>query len=330
MTSSSTQARALLDETALARLAGHLGVSRDGIHILPQSLTQNARASYVAIDVVGQSRLLQIGGEPEIGQPLWSDGSNQQYLYAFSPSDDAILRAFAERIDRSFLPRPQRNAPAIAVGNRHPEISLPAAFDAFESILSATGRNLASTVQLSATREMTTDAEIAARDGSNPTAPGHTRVSIRHLYHAGIWAAIRSGYRAGYNAEADHFIVNGSDDAAIAKSVEWVKEAIRHAAGYTKFTTDTSRLFDLRADSRHPSPWTESEIDDLFESRLTPDERSWALSAFSATFECEDRAYRFTDREIKRLAVKFVPQSKTQRRTLRCDRGRQIRRAIRF
>jgi hypothetical protein len=312
MTSSLMQelAAALLNEDALARLARSAGVARDAIQVIPESLTRTSGASYVVIEVAGHSRLLQIGGEPQIGEPIWRDPSSQQYLYAFSSTDDAILSAFVERIDRSFLPRPQRAAPAIAAGNRHPEISLPAVFEAFHEILRDTGRNLASTVQLSATREMTTDAEIAARDGSNPTAPGHTRVSIGHLYHAGLWAAIRSGYREGYNAEADHFIVSGADDAAIARSVEWVKEAIRHAAGYTKFTTDTSRVFDLRADPRHPQPWTEAQIDDLFAASLTPDERGWALSAFSRTFECEGRTYGFSATDIKRLAVKFGPSLK--------------------
>src|SRR6202035_2196973 len=199
------------------------------------------------------------------------------FVYPFASTDHGNIAAFAQRIDRTFLPRPQRAEPAIAAGNRHPEISLPAVFEAYREILAERGLNVASTVQLSATREMTTDDEIARRDGSNPTAPGHTRVSIRHLYHSGLWAAIRSGYRSGYNAEADHFIVSGGNEREIAKSVEWVKEAIRHASGYTKFTTDTSRVFDLRADARHPSPWSSAEIGDLFEKRLTPEERSWIL-----------------------------------------------------
>src|SRR5437867_6026671 len=110
----------------------------------------------------------------------------------FASTDQESIRWFAEKVNRAFLPRPQRALTAIAVGNRHPEISLPAAFRAFREILEKRGLNLASTVQLSATREMTTDDAIAARDGENPTAAGHTRVSIRHLYHAGLWAAIRS------------------------------------------------------------------------------------------------------------------------------------------
>ena len=116
----------------------------------------------------------------------------------FAATDREAIRNFATTIDPSFLPRPQQEQPAVAVGNRHPEVSLPAAFDAFGRILNDTGVNMASTVQLSATREMTIDEAIAARDGEDPTAIGHTRVSIEHLYHAGLWAAVRAGWRHGY------------------------------------------------------------------------------------------------------------------------------------
>jgi hypothetical protein len=279
----------------------------------PESFTFVGDVSYIALDAGGDSLLLQAGGkagEHGLSGLTWQDAARQRYLYKFGASDHQNIRAFAERIDRAFLPRPQREFPAIAAGNRHPEISLPAVFEAFGDILQRTGRNVASTVQLSATREMTTAEEIARRDGSNPTAPGHTRVSIEHLYHAGLWAAIRAGYRSGYNAEADHFIVNGVDDASIASSVDWVKDAIRQAAGYTKFTTDTSRLFDLRADTRHPTPWTRAQVDDLFEKRLTADERGWVLDAFSKPFGCNNRAYRFSAENIRQLSVKFGPSLK--------------------
>lgn len=180
-------------------------------------------------------------------------------LLPFSSRDHHNVREFAEQIDSAFLPRPQRALPAVAAGNRHPEISLPAAFEAYQSILDTTHVNMASTVQLSANREMTTDDALKARNGEDPTATGHTRVSIRHLYHAGLWSAIRPGWREGYTAEADHFIVSGNSREQIGRSVESVKEAIRHASGYTKFTTDTSRLFELQSDPRHPQAWSELE-----------------------------------------------------------------------
>src|SRR3989454_4247230 len=223
----------------------------------------------------------------------------------FSSTDWENVSQFAQQIDRAFLPRPQGARPAIAVGNRHPEISLPAAFEAFRTILKTTGVNMASTVQLSATREMTIDDAIAARDGENPTAAGHTRVSIRHLYHAGLWAAIRSGWREGYNAEADHFIVSGNTPEEISRSVEAAKVAIRHAAGYTKFTTDTSRLFILEADTRHPQAWDEAAVEDKFHELFSAEERTWILDEFSKRFVTGEYHYHLTDGEVRRLAVKF-------------------------
>jgi hypothetical protein len=223
----------------------------------------------------------------------------------FSSKDWENVSQYARQIDRAFLPRPQGARPAIAVGNRHPEISLPAAFEAFRTILKTTSVNMASTVQLSATREMTIDEAIAARDGENPTAAGHTRVSIRHLYHAGLWAAIRSGWREGYNAEADHFIVSGNTPAEIARSVDAAKEAIRHAAGYTKFTTDTSRLFILEADIRHPQAWDDIAVQDKFHELFSDEERPWILDEFSKRFVTGEYHYHLTDADVRRLAVKF-------------------------
>ncbi len=220
----------------------------------------------------------------------------------FSSYDHDSIRTFAEKVQPAFLPRPQGAQPAIAAGNRHPEISLPAMFQAFRTILKTRSMNLASTVQLSATREMTVASAIAARDGENPTAAGHTRVSIDHLYYAGLWAAIRAGWREGYNAEADHFIVTGDTPEQVAKSVAMVKEAIEAAGGYTKFTTDTSRMFDLRADERHPKPYSDAEVDAKFGEILTAEEQSWILAEFAGGAGVE---LGLSVTAVKRLAVKF-------------------------
>ena len=270
-------------------------------------LARHGEMSFSIVEEDAVAALVQEGGPASpfgLAQPLGRDPGDVHW-YSFSPTDYQNIEAVATRIDRAFLPRPQQALPAIAAGNRHPEISLPAVFKAFGQILERTGRNVASTVQLSATREMTTEEELARRDGSDPLAAGHTCVSIRHLYHAGLWAAIRAGFRDGYTAEADHFIVSGGTDSEIAASLERVKQAIVEAACYTKFTTDSSRTFDLRADLRHPTPWSDVEIDDLFEQRLSAEERSWVLSAFSPAFDCGKSRYVFAPSEIKRLAVKF-------------------------
>lgn len=236
-----------------------------------------------------------------------TDGNREIVVNAepFSSYHGDAIRTFVREIDKDFLPRPQASQSAIAVGNRHPEISLPAAFSAFRAIHKKTGLNLASTVQLSATREMTTDDVIEARDGENPTAIGHTRVSIRHLYEAGLWAAIRAGWRDGYNAEADHFIITGNTAAEIAKSVEATKLAIQHAVGYTKFTTDTSRLFELEADTRHPNAWSDAQVEARFREVLDEEEGAWVLNEFSRPFATGNTTYEFTTDEIMRLAVKF-------------------------
>lgn len=225
--------------------------------------------------------------------------------FPFTSHDHQNIRHFAEQIAPVFLPRPQRALPAIAAGNRHPEISLPAVFDAFREILVQLNVNMASTVQLSATREMTTDDAISVRDGENPTAVGHARVSIRHLYHAGLWAAIRSGWREGYSAEADHFIVSGNTPKEITRSVGMVKDAIRHAAGYTKFTTDSSRMFELQADPRHPQAWNDSAVAEKFEQLFASEEQRWILTEFSRPFRIEGRSYDLAREELLRLAVKF-------------------------
>ncbi|MCU0227053.1 MAG: tagaturonate epimerase family protein, partial [Bryobacterales bacterium] len=229
------------------------------------------------------------------------------YLVPFRSCDYDNVAYFARSLAPEFLPRPQGAAPAIACGNRHPEISLPAAFAAFQSILSRTGRNVASTVQLSATREMTTEDVIEERDGEEPTAIGHTRVSIKHLFHTGLWAAIRSGFRDGYNAEADHFIISGHTEDEIRTALARSERAIADAAGYTKFTTDTSRMFDLRADERHPQPYSSAEVSARFAQLFDAAQQEWVYQQFAEPFSVEGFEYVFSQDEIRRLAVKFGP-----------------------
>lgn len=288
-------------------------------HIYERSFTEDPECpstGYVAADG-DRPVLLEITATGESSPGRFSnpaagmqvDGLNV-LIFPFAPSDRENLRTFAERVAPAFLPRPQGSLPAIAAGNRHPEVSLPAVFEGFRRILEKTGVNWASTVQLSATREMTTDDVIAARDGENPVAIGHTRVSIRHLYHAGLWAAVRAGWREGYNAEADHFIVSGNTPAEISRSVGMVKEAIQHAAGFTKFTTDTSRLFVLEADARHPKAWSSAQVEESFTGMFDAEERRWILGEFSKPFRMDGAEYKLDEDAIRRLAVKFGPSLK--------------------
>ncbi|MFB3923604.1 MAG: tagaturonate epimerase family protein [Terriglobia bacterium] len=310
---------------ARADLARGLGALRlDSLRVHCQSLEQDPAENstrYLAVDVLDLGKVTPVlfqwspaATEITLGRfqnQLVSHrihtgaGEVELRVFPFASKDHDNLRIFAQDVAPVFLPRPQRAAPAIAAGNRHPEISLPAVFDAYRAILEKLNVNMASTVQLSATREMTTDAAVAERDGENPTAIGHTRVSIQHLYHAGLWAAIRGGWREGYTAEADHFIVSGNTPEEVRRSVEMVKEAIRHAVGYTKFTTDTSRMFELRADPRHPKAWSDALAAEKFENLFTEKERKWILSEFSQPFRIEGVSYDLKREEILRLAVKF-------------------------
>ncbi|MEO7653338.1 MAG: tagaturonate epimerase family protein, partial [Bryobacteraceae bacterium] len=109
----------------------------------------------------------------------------------------------------------------------------------------------------------------------------------------------------GYNAEADHFIVSGNTPEDIARSVEAAKEAIRHASGFTKFTTDSSRLFILEADLRHPQAWDDAQVEAKFGEIFTAEEQSWILSEFTQRFEMAEQAFELSRAEVLRLAVKF-------------------------
>jgi hypothetical protein len=312
----------VLSEDLRSRLAQDFGSRHFSILRPHASSLELHNASYfLVVDALEGGRfnswLMRIapGSAPSaerLNNPVWAKrlrtGSGLQAeitFFPFASSDHENIRIFAEQVAPVFRPRPQRALPAIAAGNRHPEISLPAAFDAYRAILEKTRVNMASTVQLSATREMTTDEAVAARDGEDPAAIGHTRVSIRHLYHSGLWAAIRAGWREGYTAEADHFIVSGNTSEQITRSVAAVKEAIRQAAGYTKFTTDTSRLFELESDPRHPQAWSFPAIEERFRKLFNDEEQRWISAEFSQPFRMERETYRFTSEEIIRLAVKF-------------------------
>ena len=326
-----------------ARAALHMELSKrrfTSLRAYAGSLEEDpsgAAICYLAVDAVEGSRiepcLLELSCEAPAApgrfrNPLqeerWRLSGGREVgikLYSFTSYDHEAIRRFAEEVAPVFLPRPQRALPAIAAGNRHPEISLPAAFAAYRTILARLGANWASTVQLSATREMTTDDAIAARDGENPVAAGHTRVSIRHLYHAGLWAAIRAGWRAGYTAEADHFIVAGSTEAEIAQSVETVKEAIRQAAGYTKFTTDTSRLFELESDPRHPRAWSAAAVEERFHQLFPGEEARWIQAEFVRSFQIAETTYRLGREEVLRLAVKFGRSLKLNEELFDCIRA---------
>ena len=125
----------------------------------------------------------------------------------FAAADPDRVRAFAEEVNRAFLPRPQGSRPAISVGGL--DHRLPELFEAFRSIFKSKGENLAS-IRLSGTPET-----------------------------AAMWAAIRSGWREGYTLENDCIEVSGSTEDDLSRSIELAKEAIRNCAGCTRFGVNT-------------------------------------------------------------------------------------------
>jgi hypothetical protein len=167
----------------------------------------------------------------------------------FGPSDHENLEKFVSQIGGAFLPRPQGFGPAIAASS-----DLPAAFDAFRAILKRSGQNLAATAASSA-------------------------ASARDFYYAGLCAAIRAGWREGYSAGIDLVVTSDTQDA--------VRDTIRNAGGFTRFSIDTSSLFREAADG--------ADVED----------RGWLLDQFVRTFEIGDAVYEFTAPEVLRLASKF-------------------------
>jgi hypothetical protein len=97
-----------------------------------------------------------------------------------------------------------------------------------------------------------------------------------------LCAAIRAGWREGYSAGI-HVVVG-------AEHARPLQETIRDAAGFTRFSTDTSRLFESGSDM----------VD-----------RAWMLAEFVRPFEIGDAVYEFTPADALRLASKFGLALKT-------------------
>lgn len=190
----------------------------------------------------------------------------------FGPASQENLRKFAIQINTAFLPRPQGSRTAIAIGASYPEACLPAAFEAFRAIQKRTGRNLAA---------------LCVAPGAAPA---------REVYHTGLWAAIRAGWRDGYSAGAD---------ITVGESLDSAREAIRYAAGFSFFSVDPARLFHPEADPRHPSAWSDTAVTEVFERAFTADERGWILAEFARAFDLAGTIYEFSHHDVLRMAVQF-------------------------
>jgi len=128
----------------------------------------------------------------------------------FAVTDRENIRTFTGRIDRSFYPRPQGAQSAVSLVIRRPLQEIPAAFDAFRTISRKYGVNLAS---LTATANS----------------------SGEEIYCAALWAAIRAGWREGYNL-----------GLTLPENLEAATLAVSGAPGYTRYSipAPAEQLFD--------------------------------------------------------------------------------------
>lgn len=160
----------------------------------------------------------------------------------FGPGDIGVISTFATKVDRTFLPRPQGIAPAITVTSGEPEKELPAAFEGFRAAQRNGGINMAS---------------IAA-------APGLGKQTLA----SALWSAIRTGWRDGYNLEAEPFTAGGADS-----------EALRDCALFTRFRTALTRSADAAS---------AGSLD-------------WAIADFGMRFTVGDERFQFESPEVTAL-----------------------------
>jgi hypothetical protein len=175
----------------------------------------------------------------------------------FGPSDGETLEKFVSRVDSGLVPRPQASRGAIVAVPAQPETELAAAFEAFRKILKRTGKNLASI-------EM-----------------------VPRRYDAGLWAAVRAGWRDGYSA------------GVTLRAGEDGRETIREAARFTRFRIDVA---DLVTDA--------TSVEEQFDAGFTAEERGWIFDEFVRPIDVGGVAHELTAAEATRMAVRLGPALK--------------------
>ncbi len=204
-----------------------------------------------------------------------------------------------------------------AIGIRIPELLLPGILSAYRQ------RNVAGGLMLSFGRETAPEAVIAAAPGTWEITRGHTGTSIRKYQTMGAQEAERAGVTV--EIEADHLIVIGSSTAAVQRiagyhadshiseeelesSLSYNMTAIDEAAEVGVvgcFTTDTSDLFWLEADSL-----SAAQVRRLFEERFEAADRRRILRRYrdGRTFRAPGGkrvSVTLSDTQARRLALKF-------------------------
>ncbi|HYW48694.1 MAG TPA: hypothetical protein VE959_37870 [Bryobacteraceae bacterium] len=177
----------------------------------------------------------------------------------FGAGERERLEQFAQRIDTAFLPRPQGIRTAIAIEPADPEKELPGAFEAFRAVWKRTGKNVAA---------------MGVAAGTD----------ARRLYSAGLWAAIRAGWREGFSAGVK---------IAASETPEPAREAIREAAAFTRFAIDIGPLL------RPVAGGGDTAAEEKFEAGFSAEDRGWMFDEFGVL--------ELTPEDVVRLAVKFGP-----------------------
>ena len=180
----------------------------------------------------------------------------------FGPSDVAALEEYVSRVDNAFVPRPQGSRGAILTVSAAPGAAMAAAFEAFRRILKRTGRNLAAI-------------ETTPLD-----------------FDAGLWAAVRAGWRDGYSA------------AVTVPAGETSREAVREAARFTRFRIDAA---DVVVDN---AGWTDGAVEERFHAGFSADERGWICDEFVKSFDVGGVIYELSAAETARMAVRLGPALK--------------------
>jgi hypothetical protein len=283
-----------LDDQTRASIAARLsGVTLSGLHVHTRSLAPDPldnSAVYVAVDAVETGKttpaLLRLAlssragdrfrGRVLIGRLRTTKGREVIVdAVPFGPADYDNIAAFVELVDSGLSPRPQGANPALVVSGGSGD-TLALAFEAYRTVLRRTGWNAAA----------------IACPGSPATPSGADR------REEAVWAAVRAGWREGYGVETHHVLSNdggGSEDL------------IRHAAAFTKFRIDTSRLLDYRADHRTKHGWSEPDVERLYEESIAPELRRWIETEYSRPFDMGSVSHTFAPHEIRRIALKFAP-----------------------
>lgn len=178
-----------------------------------------------------------------------------------------------------------------------PSLRDPFTFGGWDGIYRAMRRSRAPFwfVQQSIVRELIPEGV----KGADHPGIGHTGgYGPRELLRAGLFAfASLGGYTESalpIGADADHAIVIGRDEEALAESLAFNKLALDESRDYTKFTVDTSHLFDFPASL---GPAERKRLLGLFRGRL--------FQVPNVLPGRADFAFQFDEEEILRLGQKY-------------------------